>query len=94
MKHTGVKLYQCHLCDQTFSSEQNKKRHIKNVHDKLDIKITNTTEEIPKSESNQNPVSKSKIATEEVQGKNCAIEDTRVKQSRIIKSEKYQPIPN
>ena len=46
VKHTGEKLQQCHLCDQIFSAEFYKKRHIKNVHHnvKVDMKIEDTKE--------------------------------------------------
>ena len=44
-KHTGVKLYQCNLCDHKFSMDWLKKRHIKKVHDnEMKLKVQNTKE--------------------------------------------------
>ena len=97
VKHTGENMFQCHLCDHTFSAEFYKKRHIKKVHDNeinLHIKMINTKEEMSKSAPDQNPLSKNKIPTEELQSENCVIDldNPTVDKSSMTKSEMFGEI--
>ena len=75
VKHTGVKLYQCNSCDQTFSTELSKRRHIKKFHH-IEMK-------------HNMKVLKSSIPTEDVQSENCAIDDPTENKSCIINSEMF-----